>query len=234
MPPDGLLRQIIMPPTHNLLRDTLHMLLTQQRSRHMTITISPTTHHTLQESYSNSPYASQYQHARPSDVFGPSSYALDPALQRSAAYNGPESSFGLHGTDSASATVSPHFFQYNMASVQPPINRGVPNSAFQRPPSDFRQQPQDHTAIYFSNTTSDNLQNTESSTRYSVLPNAFSNHASTQNLKRFGEGDDSSTASAPRALQDKAVSGQDTLRITHSELYAKIALPVPGSRMHPM
>ena len=127
-------------------------------------------------SYSNSPYASQYQHARPSDVFGPSSYNLDPALQRSAAYHGPESSFssfGLHGTDSANATISPHSLQYNMVSTQPSINRGLPNLAFQRPASDFRQQPQDHAAVYFSNTQSGNLQTTEGSTRYSAFSNAF-------------------------------------------------------------
>ena len=179
-------------------------------------------------SYTNSPYTNQshYQHARPSDVFGPTSYNLDPSLQSSTAYPTESSfSFGLHGSDSN--TITPQSLQYHMASAQPPINRGVSNAAFQRSTSDFNQRPQD--PVYFNNTQNGNMQNTEDPIRYPALPGGSSGPELKQNLKRFGGPDEPSSVPtpAPRAQPVKAEAAQNAVRITHPELHATTS---PSSR----
>ena len=169
--------------------------------------------------YTNSPYSSQsqYQHARPSDVFGPTSYNLDPPLQSSTAYPAESSfSFGLHGGDNN--TITPQSLQYQMLSDQPPINRGVSSTTFQRSATDFSQPPQD--PIYFNNTQNSNVQNTENSIRYPALPGESTDLESKQNLKRFSRPDDSLNGPPPRAQQVKIETAQNILRITHPELHA--------------
>lgn len=175
-------------------------------------------------SYTNSPYTTQpqYQHARPSDVFGPTSYNLDPALQSPTAFP-PDSSFsfGLHGAENRN-TIAPQSLQYQMASAQPLINPGVSNAAFQQPVTDFNRQPQDQSVLYFNHAQDGNMQNAENSIRYPELPSGSSDPEAKQSIKRFVATDDSSSAPtpAPRAQQVKVEVPQNTLRITHPELPA--------------
>jgi hypothetical protein len=172
-----------------------------------------------QVSYTNSPYSSQsqYQHARPSDVFGPTSYNLDPSLQSSTAYpaEGPFS-FGLHGVDNN--TITPQSLQYQMPSAQPPVSHGVSTAAFQRSATDFSRPLQD--PIYFNNTQNGNAQNTENSIGYPTLPAGSTDPESQQNLKKFGGPDDSSNGPTPRSQQIKTEAAQEVVRITHPELHA--------------
>jgi hypothetical protein len=158
-----------------------------------------------------SPYTSQsqYQHARPSDVFGPTSYNLDPALQTSTEYPADSSfSFGLHGANND--TISPQTLQYQMASAQSPTN-----ASFQQPANGYNRPQQ---ASFFQN---GNLQNTETSIQYPALPRSSSNPEPKQKLKTSGGADDSSsTASAPSQQKAQARATQNVLRITHPELLA--------------
>lgn len=130
-------------------------------------------------SYSTSPYAAaaaaQYQHARPSDVFGPTSYNVEPSLQ-GPTYHGHDSSFSFTPQPSGNATISPQSLQYGMNQNQTLIQnqaliRSVPNPAFQRSSNGignaFHQRPQDPSNMYF--------QSTQNPQNGNILPNQVNN-----------------------------------------------------------
>jgi hypothetical protein len=165
--------------------------------------------------YSNSPYTpqNQYQHARPSDVFGPTGN-VDPSLQPSSQFQAPDRSFSV----TPNATISPQYLQYAMPSSQP-VSHAV-SSDFNRvantmSPNNFNQQ-QDHTGIYF-NPASQNLNMERSSSnpiQYPALPadsQVDPRHISSRNMG--GE----ALLNAPRTQQSKVVQPPNPLRITHPE-----------------
>ena len=167
--------------------------------------------------YTNSPYTaqSQYQHAKPSDVFGPTSYNLDPALQSSNGYP-VDSSFSF-GHSGDSNTISPqNLQQYQMASAQPPVYPGTLNNAFQGSASDYNRQPQD--LVYFNNTQNGSLQSLNNSVRYPALPSGSSVSESSLQPKKSGATNDTLKAAAPPQLLPKSL--HNVLRITHPELHA--------------
>lgn len=166
-----------------------------------------------QPAYTNSPYASQpqYQHARPSDVFGPTSYNLDPALNGSTGYAADNSfSFGLHGNNQS--TISPQNLQYQPA--QPTTNRSIASSTFQHSRNDFNQ-PQHST--FFQN---GNFHNPDPSVRYPTLPNAPSNIEQKQQPKLVGIAPEPTRTVTPKQQQVPARTSGNTLRITHPDLIA--------------
>jgi hypothetical protein len=173
-------------------------------------------------SYANSPYAPQYQHARPSDVFGPASYNVDPSLQSSAGYHGPESSFSFAPPAIENATISPQSLQYQMPSNQP-VHRGASNATFHQSANgignNYNQRPQDQSTVYYPEVQNGTMQNSQgNSVRYPVLPNGAPENESKQSVKKYVDPD--ATSSAPRTQQAKSTSSQNPLRMTHPELYA--------------
>lgn len=169
-------------------------------------------------SYANSPYATQYQHARPSDVFGPS-YNVDPSLQGSAGYHASESSFSFAAPAIESATISPESLQYRMPSNQV-TSRGVSNAPFQQAAnaigSNYGQRTQDQPSLYYTGAQNGNSQS--NSVSYPVLPNGALENESKPAMKKYVDTD--AAANAPRTQQGKSTSSQSTLRMLYPELYA--------------
>ncbi|TGO37173.1 hypothetical protein BHYA_0104g00310 [Botrytis hyacinthi] len=93
-------------------------------------------------SYTNSPAyaAAQYQHARPSDMFTPTSYGLDPSMQESNSYHGAQSSFPYQQNTTQHPTISPQTLQYSLLAQQQ-MNSGIPSAAFQRSNSGIGSKP---------------------------------------------------------------------------------------------
>jgi hypothetical protein len=173
-------------------------------------------------SYANSPYTSQYQHARPSDVFGPTSYNVDPSLQGSTGYHTPESSFSFAAPAIESATISPQSLQYRMPSNQP-IHRGVSNAPFQQSANgignNYNQRTQDQPAVYYPGAQNETMQvNQGNSVSYPVLPNGAQESESKQAVKKYVDAD--AAPSAPRTQQAKSTSSQNPLRMLYPELHA--------------
>jgi hypothetical protein len=115
-------------------------------------------------SFTNSPYSSQYQHARPSEAFSP--YGVDPT----SSVTPYQSSFSF--TPQESATIAPHSLQYhnqNISSNQP-INRGasVVTQYQQQPASNYNQHPQESNA-YFNN----NLQTIQTNSMHNAPSAAY-------------------------------------------------------------
>ncbi|KUJ11810.1 uncharacterized protein LY89DRAFT_212992 [Mollisia scopiformis] len=206
----------------------------QDYSRYTTSQPAPTHGHynTTQQpiyppvSYSNSPYASQYQHARPSDVFGPTSYNVDPSLQGTT-YHGHESSFPFAPQTNDTATISPQTLQYSI-NQNPAVGRSVSNSTFQRSASNgignsFHPRQQDQSNMFFQNVAPQNgnvLSNQANNVRYPILPNENSEAESKPYIKRQETDTDSHTqlASVPRLQQVKPSTPPNSLRSTHPEL----------------
>jgi hypothetical protein len=166
---------------------------------------------TYAPSFSNSPYAAQYQHARPSDVFGPSSYNVDPSLQP---YPGPESPFSFNPQEDAN-TISPHSLQYSTPSNQP-ASRGASNAMFQRPVANYNQRPQEQSQLY--NYYNGSILNTGNSLQYPALPAAPTEQESNQNIKTNSRNFDiiiPNTAHPPPTQPNPV---QNSLRVTHPEL----------------
>jgi hypothetical protein len=115
--------------------------------------------------YANSPYTNQYLQPQP-DIYGPPSYGIEPTLQNSASYHGPESSFHFAHHGAEAPTISPASLQYNS---QAPVNHGAPVSTYEQPLSNFNQRPLDNSALYFNPAQSSNLQNTGSPSQYPTL-----------------------------------------------------------------
>lgn len=104
-----------------------------------------------QVTYSNSPYASQYQqHARPSDVFNQNPYIVDPSIQGSGGY-GQDNSFSFAPQRIENATISPQSLQYNLPQSRA-TNGGVNVNSFQRSVSNgqgnFGTRPQNPSPVY--------------------------------------------------------------------------------------
>jgi hypothetical protein len=175
--------------------------------------------------YSNSPYVSQYQHARPSDVFGPTSFNVDPSLQSSATYHGTETSFSFAPPATETRTISPQNLQYAMSSNQP-MNRSVSNSPFQRQAGGvvnnfshtLHQQPQDHAALYFDSQNDTMQRGQTNSVQYLTFPNGTPDIESKQGVKRSFEGEPSSNAPRPQPV--KLAPPPNPLRVTHPALLA--------------
>jgi hypothetical protein len=171
--------------------------------------------------YSNSPYASQY-HARPSDIYGPSSYnVVDPSLQGSAAYHGQDGSFPFASHAIENPTIAPQSLQYNIPS-NVSVNRGAPNAAYQRSANgitSFNQRPQDQAALYYSNPQNGNMQlNQASSVRYPTLPSGPTDNEPKLVPKGYVEADAASVAPRPQPV--RSAPAPDPLRITKPELLA--------------
>ncbi|PQE23351.1 C-x8-C-x5-C-x3-H type zinc finger protein [Rutstroemia sp. NJR-2017a WRK4] len=197
-------------------------------------------------SYStNSPYTSQYQNTRASDVFSPAPYDLDPSLQEPTSYHGVPNSFPFQPSTTHS-TISPQTLQYNMLSQQQ-LNNGIQSSPFQ--PStggpgtpaeySFGQRPQANQTHYYNQPQNGTLQQQQKAIHEAANKNiryANSNPelAAKQNAKPYVPEDNPSsssnttTISAPspvpipaRIPEVKPIPPQNPLRITHPELLAK-------------
>jgi hypothetical protein len=172
-------------------------------------------------SYSNSPYTAQYQHARPSDVFGPNAaYDVDPSLQ--GGYHASDSSFAFASPAIESATISPQSLQYRMPSDQS-VHRGASNAPFQPPANgianNYNQRAQDQPAVYYSGAQNGTMQvNKANSVGYPVLPNDPQESESKQPVKRYVDADP--PPSAPRTQQAKPTSSQNPLRMIYPDVYA--------------
>lgn len=125
--------------------------------------------------FSNSPYATQYQHARPSDVFGPTSYNVDPSLP---AFHGSDPSFSYNPQENV--TISPHSLQYGPLANQQ-VNRGALASNFQLA-ANFNQRSQVQ-PTNFHNAQSSNMPSATHSQQYSALPDVSSEYLSKQPVK---------------------------------------------------
>jgi hypothetical protein len=172
-------------------------------------------------SYANSPYAAQY-HARPSDVFGPSPYNVDPSLQTPAGYHAPESSFSFAQPAIETATISPQSLQYRMPSNQP-TNRAVSNVPFQQSANgignNYNQRSEDRSAVYYPEAQNGTMHVSQgNSVQYPVLPNGVPENEPKQSLKRYVEAE--APSSAPRTQQTKPAPSQSSLRMTHPDIYA--------------
>ena len=173
-------------------------------------------------SYANSPYTSQYQHARPSDVFGPTSYNVDPSLQASAGYNPPGSSFSFAAPAIETATISPQSLQYQMPPSQH-IHRSISNPTFQQSANgmgpNYSPRTPDQTAVYYPSAQNGTMQASQGNTvSYPVLPNGSPEIEPKQTVKKYVEADVAS--SAPRPQQAQLASSQNTLRMLYSDVYA--------------
>lgn len=173
-------------------------------------------------SYSNSPYASQYQHARPSDVFGPTTYNVDPSLQGTT-YQGHESSFSYTPQRTDNATIAPQSLQYGLSQNTAMNNRSVSNPAFQRTANGMENnihlRPQDQSNMYFQNATSQNgsvLSNQANNVRYPMLANEDSD--SKPYIKRQDVVDNNQMTPVPRPQQVRPVSPPNPLRSTRPDL----------------
>lgn len=174
--------------------------------------------------YSNSPYASQYQHARPSDVFGPTSFHVDPSLPGSTAYHGHDSSFSFDPHNMEPATISPQSLQYSMPQSQS-LNRAVATSDLQRQqnalPNNFNQQTQSPTPAYYHPSQNGAFQQTQNSNnvRYPTLPNDIEAEPKQQTKTTVVDATlQSAQLSAQRVQQSKPAPVPNPLRITHPEL----------------
>jgi hypothetical protein len=185
-------------------------------SQHQQQAYSPAT-------FSNSPYTS-YQNAGPSEIFGPTSYNVDPSLHNSVTFHQPHNSFPYTPQTAETATISPHSLQYNI-QANPLLNRGVSNSTFQqsaggfdnKPDYTFNQGPQDRSAVYFNDSQIGSQQRSGITVQYPILPNGTSSNDSKQDVMRYVEGDPSS--STPRAQQFKPAPAPNPLRLTETEMY---------------
>ncbi|TVY73207.1 hypothetical protein LSUE1_G008369 [Lachnellula suecica] len=169
-------------------------------------------------SYSNSPYTQQYQHARPSDVFGPTGN-VDPALQTSSQFQAPDRSFSV----TPNSTISPQYLQYGIASNQP-VSRAVSsdfNRAANTPnPLNFNHQP-DHAGLYFNPAHQPNVQRGSSTpVHYPALSTELQNDPR-QGLKRNIDGEPPVNPLRAPPQQSKPAVQMSSLRMTHPDLYAK-------------
>jgi len=169
--------------------------------------------------YSNSPYASQYQHARPSDVFGPTGNSnVDPSLQGSGQFQSPDRSFSV----APNATISPQYLQYGIASNQPAghaVSSDFNRSANTMSPNNFNQQ-QGNPGLYFNNASQNlNVQrNSSNLIPYPTLPADHENEFR-PGIKRSV--DEEPPLKAPRTQQNREIQLPNPLRITHPDLLAK-------------
>lgn len=167
-------------------------------------------------SYSNSPYATQYQHARPSDMFAPPTNGhVDPSLQPSSQFQPPDRSFSV----TPNSTISPQYLQYGVPPNQQPVGRAV-SSDFNRPantmsPNNFNP-PQDHRALYF-NPAAQNLNVQRPPNNVIQYPNLPIDPR--QAVRRNMDGE--SPMKMPRTLQSREIQAPSPLRITHPDLLAK-------------
>ncbi|KAF8852157.1 hypothetical protein BDZ45DRAFT_123708 [Acephala macrosclerotiorum] len=176
-------------------------------------------------SYSNSPYAAQYQHARPSDVFGPTSYNVDPSLQAST-YHGHDSSFSLAPHATENATIAPQSLQYGINQNQnQAVNRPVSNSVFQQRSAsnmgnNFQQMSQGQPSnMFFQNNQNGNVHlNQANNVRYPVLPNDTPESESKSFIRRQEMDPAQTTQATPRPQQIQLAASPNPLRVTHPDL----------------
>ncbi|KAH7419959.1 hypothetical protein BKA64DRAFT_30221 [Cadophora sp. MPI-SDFR-AT-0126] len=129
-------------------------------------------------SYSNSPYTSQYQSARPSDVFGPTTSSFTEAsLHGSTGYHGHDSSFSFapDSMDSTPATIAPQNLQYSSMPPSQTMNRTMSSSTLQRQQNglvnNFSQRNQDAIPTYYQTAQTGNFQPSQNNNiRYPSLP----------------------------------------------------------------
>jgi len=156
-------------------------------------------------SFAHSPYSSQYQHPRSSDVFSQTSY-VEPSLQSSAAPY--QTSFSFAPQESA--TISPHSLQYHNQNISAsqPVNRGLSNAPqYQHSTNNYSQRPQEQESAYFSSAQNNNMHSTVAPGSY-TLPNGSSDPPK-QSLKPPAE-----KSFAPPV----SYSITNSLRITHPDL----------------
>lgn len=125
--------------------------------------------------YSNSPYASQYQHTRSSDVFGSSTPFTEPSLNVNATgYHGHDSSFSFGANNMESATIAPQNLQYSMPPSQT-MNRTMSASTLQRQQNgmgnNFNQRSQETIPTYYQAAPAGNFQPPQNpNVHYPTLP----------------------------------------------------------------
>ncbi|TVY29613.1 hypothetical protein LHYA1_G001044 [Lachnellula hyalina] len=170
--------------------------------------------------YSNSPYAAQYQHARPSDVFGQTGNThVDPSLQGSGQFQPLDRSFSA----APNTTISPQYLQYGIPTNQP-TNRAASadfnRSANTMSPNNFNHQQQAPPGLYFNNASQNiNVQRPLSNLiPYPALPVDQQND-SRPGIKRNMDGEP--PLKAARVQQQREIIPPNPLRITHPELLAK-------------
>jgi len=181
-----------------------------------------------QVTYSNSPYASQYeQHARPADVFGHNSYIVDPSIQASGGY-GQENAFSFTPQRIEDATIAPQSLQYNLPQNRV-ANGAVISSSFQRPVNDvqvdFSQRPQNLSPVYQMDPSNAKLSQQQqrpfAQVSYPVLPTPATpaTPAPRQSISRAMGGE--TTQSLAGVQQFTASQKPNPLRVIHPEMLAE-------------
>lgn len=172
--------------------------------------------------YSNSPYASQFQNARPSDVFSQTAFGVDPSLSGSA-YHGHDNTFSFAPQAMENATISPQNLQYSMPPTQN-MNRATSIAFQQRPATtmaNFNHRPQaataSHSSMYYMPNGNTQI-NQANAVRYPTLPNNSPALDPKPVVKRSTEED---LPPPNRPLQVKATPIQNPLRVTHADLLQK-------------
>jgi hypothetical protein len=183
-----------------------------------------------QVTYSNSPYASQYQqHANPSDVFGQNSYIVDPSIQGSGGY-GQDNTFSFAPQRIESATISPQSLQYNLPQSRA-TNGAIGISSFQRPVSNsqgnYISRPQNPSPVYLMESSNGKLppqqapplqQRQPAQVQYPALPTATAPPPAKQSIPKAIE----DTIPIPNGTQHHTVPPKgNTLRIVQPEMLAE-------------
>lgn len=166
--------------------------------------------------YTNSPYESQYQHARPSDVFGPTSYNVEPSQQGTAGYRGNQGSF-FTPQHLEAPTISPESLQYSAPPSQT-MNRTMAASALQQSnglSNHYNPRALDSSTAYFSPSQNGNFQQTQTSAVQYPTLKQDPDMDSKQNINKQY---DAALIAQPRA-QPVREPAPNPLRITHPQMH---------------
>lgn len=172
--------------------------------------------------YSNSPYTSQYQNARPSDVFGPTTSFTEASLHDSSGYHGHDSSFSFapSSMDSAPTTIAPQNLQYSSMPPSQTMDRTMSSSStLQRQQNglvnNFSQRSQDTIPTYYQTAQTGNFQPPQSNNiRYPTLPNEIA--AQPRQITKVDEPPYQNVSVAtPRPQQTRSVPPPNPLRVVY-------------------
>jgi hypothetical protein len=175
--------------------------------------------------YLNSPYTSQYQqHGVSPEVFGPSSYSVEPSLQNQPLYHGSASSFSFAPQETA--TISPQSLQFHAQPSQPtqPMHPGMPNPAFQQQ-ANYSPMAQEQPPVFFNSAKSEPVQKATPVQYLNVPTTSSLDYAPKPAVKRSRDGD----VLLKPLQQAKAEPVRIQPRVTNSELHAINSKP-PGPR----
>ncbi|KAK0109105.1 hypothetical protein ONS96_002932 [Cadophora gregata f. sp. sojae] len=173
-------------------------------------------------SYSNSPYTSQYQNARPSDVFGPATPFTEASLHGSTGFHGHDSSFSFapSSMESTSATIAPQNLQYAPITPSQTLNRTMSSSTLQRQQNglvnNYSQRTQDAIPAYYQTAQTGNFQPTQnSSVRYPTLPHETAPEPRQITKKIDEQPYQNVPIAAPRPQQTRPAPPPNPLRVVY-------------------